>query len=413
MKILYITTIGNTMHFFKDIVGELVKEGHTVDVAANENGGETPVDDYYKRLGCKVFCISCSRSPFHKGNIKAAVQIRKIAAENHYDIVHCHTPIASVCTRIACRGLQKSGKLKVIYTAHGFHFYSGAPMKNWLIYYPVEYLCSYWTDTLITINREDYERAKKRFHAARTVYVPGVGIDTGKFGKGIAADKTAELSGRRKIREDFGIPGDAALLLSIGELNENKNHEVVIRALKDLDVYYLITGSGDKKEYLENLAAELNLEKRVRFAGYRLDVADFYDAADIYVLPSKREGLNVSIMEAMASGLPVVCSRIRGNTELIDENGGGLFDPYSPEDTAKEIGRLINGNLESYGAYNLDKIRRFDVSAVNKAVESLYRGGYNAAASDSSSADDCQKHIPKFFGHTDRRHSDDIRWRNK
>ena len=243
--------------------------------------------------------------------------------------------------------------------------------------------------------------------------MPGVGIDTGKFGKGIAADKTAELSGRRKIREEFGIPGDAALLLSIGELNENKNHEVVIRALKDLDVYYLITGSGDKKEYLENLAAELNLEKRVRFAGYRLDVADFYDAADIYVLPSKREGLNVSIMEAMASGLPVVCSRIRGNTELIDENGGGLFDPYSPEDTAKEIGRLINGNLESYGAYNLDKIRRFDVSAVNKAVESLYRGGYNAAASDSSSADDCQKHIPKFFGHTDRRHSDDIRWRNK
>ena len=113
----------------------------------------------------------------------------------------------------------------------------------------------------------------------------------------------------------------------------------------------------------------------MRFAGYRLDVADFYDAADIYVLPSKREGLNVSIMEAMASGLPVVCSRIRGNTELIDENGGGLFDPYSPEDTAKEIGRLINGNLESYGAYNLDKIRRFDVSAVNKAVESLYRGG--------------------------------------
>lgn len=373
MKILYITTIGKTMHFFKSFIQELVREGHTVDIAANENGGASPVDVSYKGLGCRVFPLSCLRSPIHRENLKASVQIRKLVSENHYDIVHCHTPIASACARIACRGLRKTEKVKVVYTAHGFHFYSGAPVKNWLLYFPVEYLCSYWTDMLITINREDYKRAKKKLHAVQTAYVPGVGIDTRKFQKEIDADKAEAMTGREKVRKEFGIPKDALLLLSVGELNENKNHEVILRALKKLKVYYIIVGSGKKLAYLKGLAAELHLEKRVRFAGYRLDVADFYDAADLYVLPSKREGLNVSIMEAMASGLPVACSRIRGNTELVDENGGCLFDPYSPKEAAWGIGRLLSKDLESYGAYNLDKIRKFDVSAVNKAVKGLYK----------------------------------------
>ncbi len=376
MRILYITTVGTTMIFFKSIVKELIREGHIVDIATNENNGETPVDAGYKRLGCKIFHISCRRSPFNEGNIKTILEIRKLLSGRYYDIVHCHTPIVSVCTRIACRKLRKSGTIKVIYTAHGFHFYSGAPLRNWLIYYPIELLCSYWTDVLITINEEDYKRAKKRFHAKRTEYVPGVGIDTEKFRNGVITDRTVESFRRIKIREEFGVPKDAILLLSVGELNDNKNHEVVLRAIENLDVYYIIVGCGKKKECLKEMVIKHNLTERVKFTGYRKDVVDFYVAADIYILPSKREGLNVSIMEAMASGLPVACSRIRGNTELVDANGGCLFDPYSSKDVARSLIQLISIKYEMCGIYNLDKIRKFDISLINRAIKSFYEGGW-------------------------------------
>ena len=178
MRLLYISTIGGTMDFFKDLIHELVNAGHTVDIATNENG--SPVPAYYHELGCEVYPLSCSRAPLNKGNLTAIREIKKIVRDGEYDMVHCHTPIAAACTRIACKGMRKRG-LKVIYTAHGFHFYKGAPLKNWLLYYPVEWLCARWTDMLITINKEDYERAKKHLHTKRIEYVPSVGIDVKRF----------------------------------------------------------------------------------------------------------------------------------------------------------------------------------------------------------------------------------------
>ena len=153
MKILYITTIGGTMNFFQSFIQRLVQEGHTVDIACNNTTSK--VAGFYYELGCNVYAIQTSRSPLNKGNIRAIRQIKTLVENNHYDIVHCHTPIAAMCTRIACRRARKQGT-KVFYTAHGFHFYKGAPLKNWLVYYPVEKICSYFTDILITINREDY-----------------------------------------------------------------------------------------------------------------------------------------------------------------------------------------------------------------------------------------------------------------
>lgn len=159
------------MGFFKNFIKELLEDGHTVDIATNETTSKVP--DCYREWGCQIYQISCTRSPFNKGNIDAIRQIRKIAADGSYGIVHCHTPIAAMCTRLACRKLRKSG-LKVFYTAHGFHFYKGAPLKNWLVYYPIEWLCAHWTDVLITINKEDFELAKKKMKAKRVEYVPGV-----------------------------------------------------------------------------------------------------------------------------------------------------------------------------------------------------------------------------------------------
>lgn len=364
MRILYITTVGMTMRFFQSFICELRRGGHTVDIACADTES---IPEYYKKEKFRIFGISCSRSPFDFGNIRAVREIRMIVRKNRYDIVHCHTPVAAACTRLACRPLRTQMDLRVFYTAHGFHFYTGAPRINWIIYYPIEKWLSRYTDVLITINKEDYKRAKKHFKPGKTVYVPGVGIDTKKFGKHYHGEK---------IREELSIGRDQVMILSVGELNENKNHKVVIRALYHLpkNTVYVIVGSGEMRDNLRHLAEKLGLQKRVFLVGYREDVLDFYDAADLYILPSFREGLNVSLIEAMASGLPCVVSRIRGNTDLIVENNGELcFDPNESDDVAKTIQQLLREDYKKIGVNNKKLIKRCDYSKVNKKYIRVYK----------------------------------------
>jgi len=357
MKILYVTTIGTTMRFFEQFIAELVESGCTVDIACNDSVSKVP--SVYHELGCKVYPIQTSRSPLDKGNLEAIRQLKTLVEQKNYDVVHCHTPIAAMCTRLACRKARKQGT-KVFYTAHGFHFYEGAPLKNWLLYYPVEKMCAHFTDVLITINQEDYNLAKKKLKAKRIEYVPGVGIDLEKF-SGAAVDKAAK-------RRELGIPEDATLLLSVGELNENKNHETVIRAMAGLDAYYIIAGAGARQSVLENAVSELGIADRVKFLGYREDIAALCAAADVFIFPSFREGLSVSVMEAMASSLPVVCSRIRGNVDLIDEMGGALFDPHSVEECRAAIQKTIAANTRRAGAHNRQKVNTFSSASVNKQM---------------------------------------------
>lgn len=331
MKILYLTTVGGTMGFFRSFVKQLIDEGHTVDIACNHTDR---VKECFREWGCRVYPLPYTRSPFSKGNILAIKKIRKIVTDGGYDMVHCHTPICAACTRLACKPLRKKG-LKVVYTAHGFHFFKGAPLKNWLIYYPVEWLCSRWTDLLITITKDDYKLAQKRFHARKTAYVPGVGIDVAKFAD-VEIDKAAK-------RREIGVPEDAFLVLSVGELNQNKNHEAIIREIAAIygkttaqtnllagipkeNVHYAIAGKGELKDHLENLAKELGIGDRVHLLGFRGDCPELYKAADIYALPSKREGLNVSLQEATAAGLECRFFPIRGNVDLIGVKDAGRFN---------------------------------------------------------------------------------------
>ena len=157
MKILYVTTVGVAMSFYEKLTQQIIDKGHSLDIATNQKVSD--VQQFYHKAGCKVHQIDCSRSPLNMGNIRAIKQLSAIVEKGGYDIVHCHTPIAAACTRIACRKARKKG-VKVIYTAHGFHFYKGAPLVNWLLYYPMEKFLAQWTDVIITINEEDYERAK-------------------------------------------------------------------------------------------------------------------------------------------------------------------------------------------------------------------------------------------------------------
>lgn len=362
MKILYITTVGGTMPFFKNFIKELIDIGHTVDLACNER--EMPVADYFKEWGCKVFPLSCERSPFKVGNLHAVKEIKQLVLENDYDIVHCHTPIAAACTRIACRKARKNGT-KVIYTAHGFHFYKGAPALNWIIFYPIEWLCARWTDVLITINKEDYELAQRRMKAKKIEYVPGVGIDTERF-----YETTIDKCNKRR---ELGIPEDAFLLLSVGELNVNKNHEIVIRALKEIEndqIHYMIAGVGDLEAKLKMVAKECNVDNRVHLLGYRKDVAELYKAADVFVFPSFREGLSVSVMEALASGLPVVCSKIRGNVDLVEEGVTGYYvDPFDKESFIDAINKIHESSFEGTC---IEMAYKYDIKNINSCMKGIY-----------------------------------------
>ena len=366
MKILYVTTIGMTMTFFKDLIKVLMDQGHVVDIICNEE--EFSVPSCYRDWGCRIFHHNCARNPLSPGNLKAISQIRKLVCANEYDIVHCHTPVAAMCTRLACIGARKRGT-KVFYTAHGFHFFKGSPMKNWLLYYPVEWMCSFWTDLIITINQEDYQLAEK-FHARAREYVPGVGFELKRF-----ADVTVD---RRQMRTSLGIPEDAFLLASVGEVNANKNHEVILRAmaaLKDPAVYFMIAGEGTRRECLEQLAESLGIQSQVHLLGQREDVPQLYAAADACCFPSIREGLGLAALEGMASGLPLICADNRGTRSYACHEENALVCPWNdPMAFARAIETLRNDPQKriAFGEQGREMAKNFSVEQIVSVMKDIY-----------------------------------------
>lgn len=342
----------------------LMNLGYEVDVAADFTDRSVWTDEKVysfqeelKSLGIESFQLDFSRNALDLGrHIKSYKEVLDLIKEREYSFIHTHTPIASAIVRLAA----KKKHTKVIYTAHGFHFFAGAPLKNWLIFYPIEKFLSRWTDILITITREDYNRAKKHFKAKRVEYIPGVGVDIKKF--------TPNLEGRKKIRNELGVNDSRIVLLSVGELNDNKNHIAVVDAIKEMDLTYVIVGQGKNHDMLIKRAQELNVD--LRLMGYRRDVTDFYNAADVYVLPSIREGLNVSLMEAMATGLSVACGKIRGNVDLIEDKRY-LFAPLNVVEINNAISQALNDKIKS-GYNNQRKIEEFSDDTVRNLAQKIY-----------------------------------------
>ena len=366
-KTLFTATLQSFMPSFElSDISILQQMGYTVYCGASVSPES---DRQLSELGVQSFDVPFTRSPFSFANIKAYKQLKALIAQYKFDVIHCHTPVGGMLTRLAARHARKNGT-KVIYTAHGFHFYKGAPLINWLLYYPAEKLCAHFTDAIITINTEDYALAKAKLKAKNVYYIPGVGVDTGRFvpAHGMREEKRAEL----------GISGEQLILFSIGELNKNKNHQVVIRALaamSNTNVHYYIAGKGELDTYLAALASDLGVSDRVHLLGHRNDVAELLAAADVFCFPSFREGLSLSLMEAMSCGKPVICSKIRGNVDLIDDGLGGLlFNPKSSTDLASKIMSLIDNQpaVLDMCKYNLDKIRSFALPAIMSQMKNIY-----------------------------------------
>lgn len=363
--------------FNMDNIRILIEQGYRVDVACNMEEGSSISPEKIaamraelEAMGCRVFHVPVPRKLTALGALWHSLrQTKRLMNTEGYDLVHCHSPIGGVICRAANRLSRYYKKTKMLYTAHGFHFYQGAPRKNWLMYYPAERLCARWTDVLITINREDYALAERKFHVKKggqILYVPGVGVDTVRFAK--LSREHDELCDR------FSIPRGSRLLLSVGELNDNKNHALVVNALPalDADVHYVICGQGPNEPMLRALAKQNGCAERLHLLGYCAQVPQIVVSCDAFVFPSLREGLSLALMEAMAGALPVACGRIRGNVELIDRDGGVMFDPHSVDDCLAALKVLLKSDRAAMGTYNAKRIQAFSKETINALMAQIY-----------------------------------------
>ncbi len=351
----------------------LTELGYQVDVVANFERGNTfdaqrteALQHELALLGVQAIHMPIPRSIGDIRSILASYkQVKALCAERRYALMHCQSPIGGVIARLAARASRRRFGTRVVYTAHGFHFYKGAPLVSWLLFYPVEKLCAPLTDVLITINQEDYVLARKKLKAGRVEYVPGIGIDLARF----------TPVRRESKRLDLGFGPEDTVILSVGELNENKNHLTAIRALGKVPcegLHYVIAGIGGLEEQLREEAAKQHVQ--LHLLGFRTDVHELLGMADLFLFPSRREGLSVSLMEAMASGLPCVASRIRGNVDLIEDGKGGYLCPPEDEDAfAAAVTRLLaDDHRAEMGRWNREKIGGFSLDHVASRMKQIY-----------------------------------------
>ena len=360
-KILFTSHVASFQKFNRPFMRMMREDGWEVHYASM---GEEEI------LDCdKSFVVPFTRSPFKLSNITAYKQLKKIINQENYDIIHTHTPMGSVVTRLAAKKARKNGT-KIIYTAHGFHFFKGAPLLNWLIYYPVERLMARHTDTLITINKEDYHRAKKQFKT-NVIYMPGVGVDPKRFKPKLTVKQKLEL------RKSLGLKKDDFVMIYPAELNKNKNQTLLLHVLheinkEDKSVHLLLAGKDNLNGYHKKLADKLGAAKNVHFLGYRSDIPQLLQMSDLSVSASHREGLPVHLIEAMFAGLPIVTTKCRGATELVEDGVNGFVVGFDKEEFARCVKKIIeNRSLrESLSKESFKSACNYELSyAQNKTLK--------------------------------------------
>lgn len=367
-KILLVATVqSHIAQFHQPLIDWLTECGYTVDVAAKDNLDTKP--NLKLSISGTIYNIPFERSPFSLKNFVAYRALKKLIREGGYDVVHCNTPVGGILSRMAANKLRKQGKVTVVYEAHGFHFYQGGSKKNWLLWYPIEKWFSRYTDVLITINQMDYSLAKEKFEAKTVEHIPGVGLDLSRF---MTAEKETSL------RDEFGLSNDTKIVFSVGELNKNKNHQVIIRAiahLNDPKIHYFLAGNGPLKDELSALATELGISERVHFLGYRRDIPSLLKNADVYAFPSLREGLGMASIEAMATGLPLVTSNRHGINDYSEDGKTGFkYAPNDVEGFAEGISAILADDTmrAQMGEYNIEVSKRFTVEASMARMNEIY-----------------------------------------
>lgn len=362
------TVVGFIASFEKSDINILQEMGYEVHCAANYSRVNDPekikqLDD----MGVIRQHITFARNPFSKMNIQAYKELNRVIKREHFDIVHCHTPVGGVLGRMAA---HKHHVPVVIYTAHGFHFFKGCSIKNRVMFYLIEKNMSRITDILITINNEDFEVAKNRLHARRTERIHGVGIDIEKF--------SIPSNCRNKKRTELGVADDEKLLLSVGELDRDKNHIEVLEAMRTLapkGYKYFIAGNGSLKESHTDYIKTNGLENSVYLLGYRRDIPELLQATDLYIFPSMFEGLSVALMEAVAAKIPIACSKVRGNVDTVVTKES-YFSPQSPTELVSSVEAISNMTDEEKSRMveiNYQNLLKYRLSEVRKEMKKIYK----------------------------------------
>lgn len=366
-RILVTSTDLMMVQFLVPHIINLSENGYQVEIACSDVGGR--VDEIRNKLKGyieKIHIVRLKRSPVAPINCVGYQDMKKVIDHGNYDLIWTNEPVMGVMTRIAARKARKQGT-KVFYMTHGFHFFKGAPKKNWMIFFPIELYASRLCDVIVTVNQEDFRRAKK-MHASTVKYIHGIGINPNRL---------RESEKQTNIRTELGLSEDNFVCISVGELNENKNHQIVIKALgqlKNLDIHYIICGKGNQLDNLVNLAKEQGMQNNVHFLGYRMDVLDICLQSDLFVFPSHREGLPIAPLEAMYCGLPLITSNIRGPADFMEDGiTGYLVNPYDVDSFAAAIRKLKeNSTLRlEMGNYNKGAVRPFLLNNSKKEVLNL------------------------------------------
>lgn len=371
MKVLLTATVqSHICQFHKPLVKILHEQGAEVHVAAKDNLAEK--NGLKLDFVEKVFDVPFARSPKSKDNLKALKILKKIIAEEEYDLIQCNTPMGGIITRLAAKKARKKGT-KVVYMAHGFHFYKGASKKAWMVLYPIEKHFAKKCDTLITITDEDYALASKKFKT-NVVHMHGVGVSEERY-HAVDTEKCLEM------RSNEGLSAKDFVLLCTGELNKNKNQATLLcaaNALKDKipDLKILLAGNGPLQAELEKQVQDYGLQNVVRFLGYRTDLENVVPAVDMVVSCSYREGLPLNIIEALLCKKPIVASVNRGHKELIkDGENGYLFAPRDWETMAKRILEVYQGEektLSEMGEKGYQIAQKYTVTAVEEEIREIY-----------------------------------------
>lgn len=358
-KILIVANVAkeHILKFHIPTIKKLKDEGWIVDVACSGKE-KIPFCD-------QQFEMSYKRSPFTLKTFKGIKELKKIINKENYDIIYCHTPVGGLVARIAGKKARKNGT-KVIYMSHGYHFYKGAPVINWILFYPVEKYLSRLTDIIITINKEDYEKTITKFKNNKTYIIDGIGMDTKKF------ENIDKHSIREEYRRKMNIPQDAIVLIYCAELIPNKNQKYLLNILKKLlekknNIYLILVGEDHTNGKFEKYAEKLNIKEKVRFLGWRKDIGELYATADICTASSIREGFGLNLVEAMTCGIPVIATKNRGHeTIIVNGKNGFLVEKNDINNYEKSILNLIENKelknqfikegLEQSKKYNSDVI---------------------------------------------------------
>lgn len=318
------------------------------------------------------FDVCISRSPFSKDNLKAYKQLKRIIKEGDYDIIHVHTPMGAVLGRLAARRARKKGT-KIIYTAHGFHFFNGAPLLYWLLYYPIEKLLAQYTDTLVTINEEDFEFAKRKKLAKKIYHIDGVGVNLTKF-------HSVNSETKKLLRSNFNLDDNDFVVLYTAQFIDRKNHKYILNNLPEIikkipNIKFLFAGSGETLDYCKSFVTEHNFNNYISFLGERRDIPELCEVSDVHLSTSKQEGLGICNVEAMASGCALVLSKIRGHIDVCTDGVNGfLFDLSAPNKMIESLERLYKDRvlLNQISLTNIASASKFSVQIAVEKMAKIY-----------------------------------------